>query len=786
MIFSEEDLLEIFSADAIAAAKSYVDQAATPNVQREGEVISSLVRTQAAPAKPFRVYIRVLSTPRGGVEFHGECSCHTGRNCSHVLLVLLAALAAETSAGTTAVTGHAASTSGSHPVPGPQLIYILDQADSLGWAGALKVSLYTARRLAAGGFGRTAAFRVSEAVLRQPPGFIDANDRKILNLLPRDGDGTTAPLPASARGLAILEHVLASGRCFHQAPSATPLALGETRQATADWTLDEPGNQSFTLRCDSPATTLFLRPAPCYLDQASDTVGRLKTALPDSVLSMLADQPPVAPEAVAQTRAHLALQFPGLPLPELAELTIESVDPDQPVPRLRLYRPDTAAPLHGDLSFDYAGITLTRDSRTRIRRGNRVFDVKRNAGWEEHCRARLAQAGLSPEITDPRWTFATSVGPAHEQRFLLLELPRLLSEGWNVETATELGIRLAEADGWYGELKPGQSQDGFELDLGISIDGKRIPLLPALVTLIEAMPELLSRQGLAALDGETRLHAPLADGRLIPLPVKKLRRVLETLVELVEPDALNKSGRMVMNRWQAASLAELEADDDAAGWRWDGDEHWRELADRLRRIDAIPAVDPPQGLNATLRRYQQHGLDWLQFLSEFGFAGILADDMGLGKTLQTLAHILLEKERGRSSAPCLIVAPTSLLYNWRSEAKRFAPDLKTLILHGPQRSDAFDRIARHDLVITSYGLLLRDEAEHTRQRYHLLVLDEAQTMEYWLVHPMDRVVTIYRLNGMEYGKPDVQELAGETAIGVLPGVVIAWDALAARLPKPEY
>ncbi len=58
--------------------------------------------------------------------------------------------------------------------------------------------------------------------------------------------------------------------------------------------------------------------------------------------------------------------------------------------------------------------------------------------------------------------------------------------------------------------------------------------------------------------------------------------------------------------------------------------------------------------------------------------------------------------------------------------------------------------------------------------------------EYWLVHPGDRVLTVYRLAGEEYGKPDVQELAGETPVGVLPGVVITWDALVARLPKPEY
>ena len=76
-------------------------------------------------------------------------------------------------------------------------------------------------------------------------------------------------------------------------------------------------------------------------------------------------------------------------------------------------------------------------------------------------------------------------------------------------------------------------------------------------------------------------------------------------------------------------------------------------------------VAPPTGLQATLRDYQLQGLSWLQFLRENELAGILADDMGLGKTIQSLAHILIEKEQGRLHHPCLIIAPTSLVTNWR-------------------------------------------------------------------------------------------------------------------------
>ncbi|RTR07963.1 SNF2-related protein, partial [Azospirillum griseum] len=81
-----------------------------------------------------------------------------------------------------------------------------------------------------------------------------------------------------------------------------------------------------------------------------------------------------------------------------------------------------------------------------------------------------------------------------------------------------------------------------------------------------------------------------------------------------------------------------------------------------------------------------------------------ADDMGLGKTVQALAHLLIEKESGRMDRPCLLIAPTSVLGNWRSEAARFAPDLRTLVLHGPQRKAAHGDLAGYDLVVTSYAL----------------------------------------------------------------------------------
>ncbi|MDO8811138.1 MAG: DEAD/DEAH box helicase, partial [Gallionella sp.] len=127
--------------------------------------------------------------------------------------------------------------------------------------------------------------------------------------------------------------------------------------------------------------------------------------------------------------------------------------------------------------------------------------------------------------------------------------------------------------------------------------------------------------------------------------------------------------------------------------------------------------------------YQLEGLSWLQYLREQELAGILADDMGLGKTAQALAHLLLEKQSGRMDKPSLVVLPTSLIFNWKREAERFAPQLKLLSLHGKERAEHFPAIPQHDVILTTYPLLWRDEKALAEHDYHLLILDEAQTVK---------------------------------------------------------
>jgi len=159
-----------------------------------------------------------------------------------------------------------------------------------------------------------------------------------------------------------------------------------------------------------------------------------------------------------------------------------------------------------------------------------------------------------------------------------------------------------------------------------------------------------------------------------------------------------------------------------------GDGRARAFAAGLASAPAVE-VRPPQGLKAELRSYQLEGVAWLQRLRANDVGGILADDMGLGKTLQTIAHIALEKEGGRLEKPALIVAPTSLVMNWAREMKKFAPDLRVLVIHGAARHSAYDEMNGTDVVVTSYPILCRDEEKFVGRQFHMVILDEAQTIK---------------------------------------------------------
>jgi SNF2 family DNA or RNA helicase len=153
-----------------------------------------------------------------------------------------------------------------------------------------------------------------------------------------------------------------------------------------------------------------------------------------------------------------------------------------------------------------------------------------------------------------------------------------------------------------------------------------------------------------------------------------------------------------------------------------------ELRQKFKTFAGVTPPEPPAAFTGTLRPYQREALGWFDFLASFGFGGVLADDMGLGKTIQALAWMALGQERG-VTGPNLVVAPTSLLFNWRDEAARFAPGVRVLTYAGSGRGGLETHFQDHDLILTTYGLLRRDVEILRETPWRCVILDESQAIK---------------------------------------------------------
>ncbi|KTD20735.1 DNA/RNA helicase SNF2 [Legionella londiniensis] len=271
---------------------------------------------------------------------------------------------------------------------------------------------------------------------------------------------------------------------------------------------------------------------------------------------------------------------------------------------------------------------------------------------------------------------------------------------------------------WHSKVHE-SSKNFFSYQLGIEVNGQTVSLLPMITDLLNRW----DRQTLESLSDKLLLNVTVKRGIVLKIELGRLKPLLRFLLEY--SSGKKKAEEMVhIKPYQLLLMLEAESAIHASQARWQGTEEIRRKLKALSELIKLPQIEPPKGLCIPLRDYQRQGLNWLQGLRAAEFGGILADDMGLGKTVQTLAHLLCEKEHGRMKDPCLIVAPTSLLGNWAEEAKRFAPSLDVSIFHGASRNS--QDFKKHDLIVTTYALIQRDRARFLTHSFYYLILDEAQ------------------------------------------------------------
>ncbi|MCW3788825.1 DEAD/DEAH box helicase [Plebeiibacterium sediminum] len=244
-------------------------------------------------------------------------------------------------------------------------------------------------------------------------------------------------------------------------------------------------------------------------------------------------------------------------------------------------------------------------------------------------------------------------------------------------------------------------QDWFEVDIKVTFGDDTIALK-------DIKKAILNKQK----------YIQLANGKVGLLPSEWMHK-LEKYFRHGEV----KDGKLTVSKLRFSIIDELFDEIDDV-------EIINEVADKRRRLAQFTEISKtvvPDEIKAELRPYQKEGLNWLNFLDEMGWGGILADDMGLGKTLQVLTflqHIL-----SKDDTTNLIIVPTTLLFNWQKEIEKFAPNISAYYHYGPNRALSTDAFEAFDIVFTSYGVLLRDVEFLRNFRFNYVILDESQAIK---------------------------------------------------------
>ena len=750
--YNEQDLRRWFYGPDLDRSNDYLD--AVRILQVSGGAIAATVQGRAP--QPYAVHIAFERARNGQMHLSAVCSCPVGWLCKHsaaVLRVLLRQQPAERLAVNPEVLRWLDGFRQNIDLPEGRvkratvskdaLFYLLDRHYANDWEINFAKARMDANGLPGGGLKEWE--NVERALLR-PPAFVREDDLPILRLLwaSRRGDRSYHEYPLrGALGSDILRRLLASGRLLLGPAPHIPTKAGESRGAELVWQRLESGQIAPRIKVQGEsAIDIIVLDDLVYLDRNSGEIGALDLPYPVHRVTKLLAMPHLSEADLPVVAGALAELAPELPAPAAPEIRVVDLEPTPVlalgtidvfgINRYRDYPHDCRQFDYATIGFEYDGLPVAASGTAEFittPEGETVH-VKRKPASERRLGEAIGQYGF---IRVPPHTLylygpgptATILGLASEAAwptFMSTAVPALRAAGWKVVIAPGFRHHVLEVETWDAEID--ESENGwFNLDMGIVVEGKRLPLAPLLHHLFQQDDRWLDAGKLKRLANNTPIDLITPDGARVRVPAERLKPIARTLIDLFDGKPTDS---LRVSKLDAPRLAELT---DMTRWQFKGADAVRAMADKLKNLGGIKPIKPPKGLAIKLRPYQREGLAWLQYLREHELAGILADDMGLGKTAQALAHLLLEKEAGRLDRPALVVLPTSLIFNWRREAERFAPALKVLSLHGKDRAERFAEIPNSDVCLTTYPLLWRDAETLAKHEFHLLILDEAQTVK---------------------------------------------------------
>ena len=560
----------------------------------------------------------------------------------------------------------------------------------------------------------------------------------------------------------LFEQIINTKRCFWHTDYDLneAIVLGEPLEAKWQWLALDNELHTLQLVLKEPSESIrIIKAQPlCYYDEEYNCFGKINTNTQCDFEADLLNSPIFEEDKLPWVMNKLSMSLGDavkrLPKPQ-TKFSQELIKPEV---YLHFSTPARAEPQSGfvRINFSYHGnlVNPHNEVATVLDSTNKV-KLYRDLTFEQTVIDKLTTLHFSVQPKRKTYTNQGFLQKEKPPEFLMMlqgryfwhhfldqSLPLLQELGWHTSFTDDFHYKALSTDSVFdAEVIETDDHDFFSLGLNLTIDGKKMPAFPILLGAIEQLPKsaLFNREknetdadehnSELLIEPDSPIYVDLDNGEFVALRYKSVQPILKQFIELFMPNALNKDGTMELSRFQSHQTLSML---DDQGMVATGTSKLRALADKLKNFQQVDTVLVPTGLNATLRAYQQQGLNWLQFLREYQLNGILADDMGLGKTIQTLAHLLIEKQQGRMKKPVLIVAPTSVIFNWANEIEKFTPQLSYQILHGTKRKQNFGCLERDDtaenkvdIIITSYALITKDLEYYSEQQFYYLILDEA-------------------------------------------------------------
>lgn len=785
MYFTLQDITKVFDEDTLTQARTITVNGSVKLTAVMENFIKA--RVENSLGRVYKQHIEIMKTAQG-VNLESHCTCLTTNRCKHIAAVLLAYADKNNTSSQTknstsdeyalpgtvstwlerlenAARGQSAVTqsvkqedAGASPY---RFIYVLSPDQG---GRHVSLGLCKARISSHGEISSVSQVTELYTILSNPPSYMQEIDSDLLRLFLAMKTGVHNALtiePTGKVGAQLLAMLLEVRQLFW-ANSIQDIGKallyqvksGPSRYAHLAW---EEENERWRLKWEfEPGEsgqengiidTLFPTEPVFYLNNL--VCGELSlrqggAGIPTKELQAIVAHAPVIGAGNTLALSHTLLAKKLQHIVPILESLKETVRNDiLPQPRLLLGALSQKDNIYSDLEqskhwYDFAQLVFSYDSEivdsscadiiVRPKDGG-VEKIMRHLALEQGFYQTLIDAGFAAPKSEAAVVLAHIAGASVLEKsadwlqFMHENVPGLIKQGWDIAKLPDYRYDVVHIEYWYASIHDKDKKLGnqwFELEIGVSTNKTRTSIFPSLINLIQLVPHNFHQEALDTYAPDESLLIDLHSGVRVALLWSQLKPILAILSELYFMDTPNE--RVRLSTLDAGRLDDLA---ESTQLRWSGGDHLREVGKKLAQFGGVQKITAPQGLQATLRDYQLEGLSWMQFLREYHLAGVLADDMGLGKTLQTLAHILMEKNAGRLTHPALVVAPTSLMSNWVDEAKKFTPDLRVLVLQGKERAHNFENIKQYDLVLTTYALLPRDEKKLLEYEFHCLILDES-------------------------------------------------------------